>query len=141
MSNKTDLFKGQKPGDVLEALESNAYLKEKTQVQLPLTQGEIDQLSDQLAISAGALYGVTEEKARADKKFKALMDPLKKEVARCSKALHEKSYEVDAVLYGLANFEDGTMDFYDEKGQYISSRRLKSSERQGSIHTLTTKTA
>lgn len=138
---KTDLFKDKKPGDILEMLEANAYSKEATQVQLPYTPGEVEKISDQLATASGNLYGLQEEKARLDAKYKKLMDPLKKEVTRCSKALYDKTYEVDAVVYGLANYDDGTMDYYDEKGNFIRSRALKASERQGSVHSLMNKTA
>jgi len=64
------------------------------------------------------------------------MKPHKKTVARCSQALSEKTYEAEVQLFGIADHNTGTMDFYNITGEFIYSRPLRATERQASIHSL-----
>lgn len=134
--SKTDLFKDKKPRDIIEALESNAYTTEKQTVRIPFMQGEIEQFKNRLAEASASNFEIEFEKKKVTSKFDEQLKPLRKEISECSKALSDKTYESEETLFGLANYEDGTMDFYNDKGEFINSRPLRASEGQASIHSL-----
>lgn len=139
--NKKDLFKDRTPEEIEEMLRSNRDIIEHDTRRVEFLPGEIQQFKNDLADSSATLFELSAELDRVKARFKEQMKPHQKTIARCAQSLAEKTYEAELELFGIADHEGGTMDFYNIAGEYIYSRPLKAAERQASIHNLNHKTA
>ena len=65
--------------------------------------------------------------------FKAATKPIKAENEILLDQVQTKKELISGSLYHIADHENSLMNTYDEKGEFISSRRLKPSEKQGRL--------
>lgn len=73
-----------------------------------------------------------EAKASADS-FNAKKTAIKKEMEEQLERVQNRSRKVYDTLYGVANPENGQMEFYDKYGELISSRALTPDEFNGKL--------
>lgn len=135
-NDKKDLFKGRNQYEVAEMLNSNRDVLETDSRRIAFLPGELQQFEKDLGESSATLYELNTELDKVKARIKELAKPHKKTVARCAQALSEKTYEAEVQLFGIADHNTGTMDFYNIGGEFIYSRPLKSTERQASIHSI-----
>ena len=98
-----------------------------------LTDSEIEREKTNYVDNGIRLKDVeVEAKASADS-FNAKKTAIKKEMDEQLKRVQNRSRKVYDTLYGVANPENGQMEFYDKFGELISSRGLTPDEFNGKL--------
>ena len=98
-----------------------------------LTDSEIEREKTNYVDNGVRLKDVeVEAKASADS-FKAKKTAIKKEMDEQLERVQNRSRKVYDTLYGVANPENGQMEFYDKFGELISSRGLTPDEFNGKL--------
>jgi len=113
-----------------ELIEANAYCREKTIVKRPYSPGELQMFKDDYCALMEAFTGVEDELKELSSPLKERMKDLKAQAKIFMEKLKSKCEKTEGEIFGFDNQEDGTMDYYDIHGEYISSRRLFPNERQ-----------
>lgn len=128
------LFSGnESPEEIKRILLDNCSGRDTTTFHRRLTEDEIKERSELLVDNMLSVSKADQELADAKEEHKNTVKPL---LAANKTLLHElksKHAEVEGTLYLLPNFESGMMEFVDENGDIIHTRKLKPDERQGNI--------
>jgi hypothetical protein len=115
--------------DTADKKETGTYIK-------VLSEEEIYERRELLADSSIKLREISEEKKAVLADFKAKEDPVKKQIDNVLTQLKTGQEDRIGDLYLMANHTDGVMEYFDNDGNFIKSRRLKPEERQGKIYNL-----
>lgn len=113
-----------------EMIEAGAYHKEKTTLKRPYSPGELTQFKDDYCLLMEHFSDAEEKLKELSAPLKEKMKALKAEAREFMKKLKLKHEPVEAEIYGFDDQENGVMNYYDINGEFISSRRLNSNERQ-----------
>lgn len=116
-----------------KALQRLAVKTKNETYQRSLQQEEIDNEKDRYATKAI-------DKDNLQKEAKNVADDYKGKIANLDKMMDEAleriktgKYECTGALYGIANYSESRMMFYDKYGELIKSRALLPDEYQGAI--------
>lgn len=122
--------------DRLDNLQAMAYYTEETSYFKVLTQEELDERRETLTENYIKISDLDAEKKQVTERITAEQKPLKAENMELLQTLKTKSEKIEGVLYHVDDQEKGMMYSYDANGDFISSRRLKPNEKQGSMFKL-----
>lgn len=118
------------PEERLIALRDNCDKKEETIYYRDLSPEELEKKRTDLVDNLIKITGFETEFDKVKKRFKGDVDPLKIENKILQVQIHTRKMEVEGTLFHLANFDEGMMETYDEKGELIKTRRLLPEEKQ-----------
>lgn len=128
---KDDLFKGMDKREILTMLRTNAhFVQNNVETTMPLTEEEIQEYKDNLAVSSAERHKIEAEKTAVLEKFKEQLSPHKKVIAETSKILANGHKIVVTDLYALQDYDNDRMVFYTPDGEIHSTRRLRSNEKE-----------
>ena len=127
---------GVTPKERLMLLQENASKVEKTTYQKVLSPDELAARREDLADDCIKLNQFEDELKEVKDDFKSKMDPLKSANKIRLTEIKTKQTTVDGTLYHIANHTDSIMETYDDEGIFVSSRRLRPEEKQGTIFSL-----
>ncbi|MFC7347272.1 hypothetical protein ACFQO9_11140 [Chryseobacterium zhengzhouense] len=122
--------------DKLDNLQAMAYSTEETSYFKILTQEELDERRETLTENVIKISDLEFEKKQLTEEIKAKQKPMQVQNLEIMQTLKTKSEKIEGVLYHVDDQEAGMMYSYDVNGDFISSRRLKPNERQGSMFKL-----
>lgn len=121
------------PEERIAILHDGADKVEQTTYMQALTPEELDAKREELAEKSIKVSDLNDELDEIKSEFKGRIKPLKDEVKHLLGEIKTKQTEKSGVVYHMANHESGMMESYDEKGEFISMRRLRPEEKQGNI--------
>lgn len=136
-----DVFKNMSPKDRADNLQAMAYSTEETKYFKALTQEELDLKRETLTDNEIKLSRLEIEKKNFVADIKKKVDPIIKEKSSLISAIETRHEEIEGVLYHVDDQDEGLMYSFDANGEFISSRRLKPNERQGSMFNINQKQA
>lgn len=115
-------------------LESECYKSVLEEIERPYTQEELEDFKDELVECSVNHANLAAELKAIQDEYKAKMKPF--EVAKSQMILNLRSKVKTSMetVYLMANQVEGKMEIYDEKGVFLSSRKLRPEERQTNIH-------
>lgn len=102
---------------------STTYLKD-------LTAEELDIKRETLHASLSKMFRLQEEAKDAAANFKAQIKPLSDECHLLVGQVDTGKEEMTGMLYDFPDHEASIMNTFDEKGEFVSSRRLTPKEKQ-----------
>lgn len=117
-------------------LQDNAAKVEVTSYQKVLSPEELADRREDLADNCIKLNQKEDELKVIKDEFKLEMDPLKVKNKLLLTEIKTKQQTIDGTLYHIPDYENRTMDIYDQDGFWIQSRRLRPEENQGHIFTI-----
>lgn len=103
--------------------EASTYLKD-------LTPEELDIKRETLHASLSKMFRIQEEAKNTAAGFKAQIKPLSEECHVLVGQVDTGKEEVTGMLFDFPDFEASVMNTYDEKGEFVQSRRLTPKEKQ-----------
>lgn len=103
--------------------EETTYLKE-------LTAEELDIKRETLHSSLSKMFRIQEEAKNVAAGFKAQIKPLSEECHILCEQVDTGKEEVTGMLFDFPDHEASIMNTFDEKGEFVSSRRLTPKEKQ-----------
>lgn len=121
------------PQERLRLLRDNCETSEETRYIKPLTQEELDQRSESIAITCIEIYKLESELKEVKDEYKDKIDPLKLENKQLCNEFHSRQAEIVGRIFHFADHESGMMNTYDETGEFVSARRLKPEEKQARL--------
>lgn len=124
------------PKERLMIMQENAAKVEQTTYQKALTPDELAARREDLADDCIKLNQFEDELKEIKDDFKDKMDPLKLANKKRLTEIKTKQTTVDGTLFHMANHTDSVMETYDGEGMFVSSRRLRPEEKQGTIFNL-----
>lgn len=125
-----NLLQDQNPEERKKALEEMADIKEMQNVRRYYSEDEKSQMKDYLATETISLLDQQEEFKEIKKEFNKAIDAHKKEIVKSSKELKRGFSESSETVFGIKDHERDMMDYFDERGNFLNSRRLLPEERQ-----------
>jgi hypothetical protein len=102
------------------------YLKE-------LTPEELDIKRESLHTSLSKMFRLQEEAKKIAAEFKEQIKPLGEECHLLCEQVDTGKEEVTGTLFEFPDFEASVMNVVDEKGEFVSSRRLTPKEKQARL--------
>jgi hypothetical protein len=117
----------------LRLLMDNCDSRDETTYMKTLTAEELDIKRETLAENMITFYGLEEDFKKVKDEFKDKMDPIKDENREICQQVKTGKEEVKGILFHFADHEDSVMNTYDERGEFVSSRRLRPDEKQGKL--------
>ena len=117
-------------------MQENAVKVEQTTYQKVLSPDELAARREDLADNCIKLNQHEDQLKVIKDEFKLIMDPLKSKNKTLLTEIKTKQTTVDGTLYHMANHDEGIMETYDHDGFFISSRRLRPEEKQGTIFSM-----
>lgn len=117
----------------VQLLADNCDDRDETSYMKVLTQEELDIKRETLAENMITFYGLEEELKEIKEGFKLKMDPLKDANREICSQVKTGKEEVKGILFHFADHEESVMNTYDERGEFVQSRRLKPEEKQGKL--------
>jgi len=117
-------------------MQENAAKVEQTTYQKVLSPEELDARRESLADNCIKLNQFEDELKEVKDDFKLKMDPLRQHNKTILTEVKTKQTTVEGTLFYMANHDDGVMEVYDNDGGFISSRRLRPEEKQGTIFSI-----
>lgn len=127
---KKDFMPELPPDQRLQALRDNCDDQEETTYYRDLTSEELDIKREQLTKN---LIDISKEDDILDvakTRYKSITKPLKEENGYLLEQVKTRKAEVTGTLFHMADQDAGVMETFNELGEFISSRRLKPTERQ-----------
>lgn len=118
------------PEQRLQLLNENCDKQEQTSYFKDLTLEDLDVKHKQLSDNLIEAFKLEDELAKVKKEFKDQLDPLKVARKMLAREISTGKQEIDGVLFHMANYEDNIMETYDERGEFVSARRLRPDEKQ-----------
>lgn len=103
--------------------EATTYLKE-------LTPEELDIKRESLHFNLSKMFRLQEQAKDVAADFKAQIKPLSEECHILCEQVDTGKEEVTGTLFDFPDHEASIMNTYDEKGEFVSSRRLTPKEKQ-----------
>jgi hypothetical protein len=117
-------------------MQENASKVEQTTYQKVLSPDELAARREDLADDCIKLNQFEDELKEVKDDFKTKMDPLKAANKVRLAEIKTKQSTVDGTLYHMADHDNGIMEIYDSEGVFVSSRRLRPEEKQGTMFKL-----
>lgn len=114
-------------------LADNCYSRDDMSYMKTLTPEELDIKRETLAENMINLYGLEEELKEIKEGFKDRMDPIKESNREICEAVKTGKEEVKGVLYHFTDHVESVMNTFDERGEFVQSRRLKPEEKQAKL--------
>jgi hypothetical protein len=111
-------------------LRDNCVHEEATTYLKDLTQEELDIKRESLHANLSKMFRLQEEAKDVAAGFKAQIKPLSEECHLLVGQVDTGKEEVTGTLYDFPDHEASVMNTYDEKGEFVSSRRLTPKEKQ-----------
>lgn len=108
---------------VNEDFTPSTYLKD-------LTPEELDIKRETLHASLSKMFRLQEEAKEIAADFKARIKPLSEECHILVEQVDTGKEEITGMLFDFPDHENSVMNTYDEKGEFVSSRRLTPKEKQ-----------
>jgi hypothetical protein len=124
------------PKERMMLLQDNAAKVEVTLYQKILSPEQLADRREDLADNMIKLNIKEDELNEIKGKFKVEMDPLKNKNKELLTEIKTKQQTIDGTLYHIPDYENKTMDTYDQEGIWITSRRLRPEENQGHIFSI-----
>lgn len=115
--------------DRIRQLRDNADIQENGPYTRSLTQEELDLRRESLADNCIEKTRLEGELKAVKAEFKGKIEPLSVQNALICQEIKTKQAEFDGTTFGFADHENGMMNFYDDRGEWIGSRRLKPEEK------------
>lgn len=116
----------------LSIMQSNAVKIDEGDYMKPLTAEEKQMRTTQLVDNCTKLGDLEEQKKNAMEVFKVQIDPLKKQNVTLLLEIRTNLTKVAGQIFYLPNYEDSTMELFNELGEFISSRALRPDEKRDS---------
>lgn len=120
----------------LEVLKGSADYIEQTTYYRDLTDHDIDIKNELFVANSIEVSKHNDELRKAKLVHKTNITPLVEYNAVLLEEISTRKSKVSGQLFSIADHDSGVMNSYDEKGEFISSRRLRPDERQTRITSL-----
>ena len=117
----------------LRLLIDNCDARDETSYMKDLSDEELDIKRETLTTTFIKVFKLEEEKKKAVQAFKDQIEPMKEEARTLCEQVDTRKEEVTGTLFHFANHEESLMLTYDERGEFVSSRRLRPEEKQGKL--------
>lgn len=111
-------------------LRAQAYAVDIDVVRRDFAPDQLDELKTTISEKSVELSKLVDEKKAFVMEIEAKIKPVKLEVGTAVKKLRNRFSESEEEVFMLDNQEEGTMEIYDACGKFLSSRRLRPSEKQ-----------
>jgi hypothetical protein len=135
------LFNGnESPDEIKRILIDNCEGAEEKTYTKRLTDEELQEKNQQFIDTNIDIDKADEKLAEAKHEHKSIVKPLKDERKHLLRTVKTKHEEITGKLYKMANHEQGIIDFVDEFGTIIESRRMKPEEKQARMFVASTRT-
>ena len=121
------------PDERLQALRDQADTTEEGSYYRPLSADELDGKREELAEHDIKLSELDDEKKETMAALKEQVTPHKLAHKKLLTEIKSRQEFATGTLYGLRDFQAKTITFFNEKGEFISSRRLRPDERQSKL--------
>lgn len=131
--NKKQLFKDETPNQRKQMLEDNCLRKETTEVEHSFTPDEKEEMKNEFSELSINIDGYNDELKKARKKHREKTTAIKEEAQLLITKLRVGSEKREKELYLMPDYENSIMEFYDESGAFVSSRKMKPNEKQLTI--------
>lgn len=112
---------------------TEAFATEDRLYMRPLEQSELEKSKDELSDIAIKMNELDEELERFKEDWKLRMKPLKQRFVATRTDLKNKAVQATGTLYLIKNWDDQMIEYYDESGIMVQSRRMTPEERQTGI--------
>jgi hypothetical protein len=122
------------PDDRLRYLIDNCDAHEQTTYYKELTREEIDGKRELLVDNLIKVSQAEDELNVHKAEFKSVADPLKLENKSLQFEVKTGKAEIKGRIFHFADHSNGTMNTYDEAGEFVSSRRLRPDEKQARLY-------
>ena len=128
------LFNGQEtPEEIRRILGENSEGKEDVTYPKYLTEEELTQVREAYTNRLVEVEEFDEELATAKKVHKDAVAPLKAENKEDLRTLRKKYKEVNESVWKMQDFKGGMIELVNDRGEVVSSRRMKPEEKQGNV--------
>jgi hypothetical protein len=127
---KRKLFENYSKSERIQALKDNAEKSEEFSYFREYEPEELDLLKDQYFQEASELQKHEEKYNAAKADFKLNADPIKAKMKESFTGIRIKGRTVTEQVYLLADHENNMMEYYNEAGVMIHSRRMLPDEKQ-----------
>lgn len=124
------------PAHRLQLLQENAYSHETTTYARDLSQEELDVKREQLTENLIQASNLEDDLSEIKKSFTEKLGPLKSQRKEMLQQIKMRKEEVKGTLFHLADHENGIMETFDDRGEFVSSRRLRPEEKQQKLFPL-----
>lgn len=127
---KKRLFESYPKAERIQVLRDNAERSEDFSYFREYEPEELDLLKDQYFQDASELQKHEEKYNAAKAEFKVNADPIKAKMKETFTGIRIKGRTVTEMVYLLADHENNMMEYYNEAGVMIHSRRMLPDEKQ-----------
>lgn len=117
----------------LDFLKNHSYLVQEGQYFRPFDSEDKQRTNEDFTLKSIEIQRIEDEFAAIKEEFKAKLKALNTSRHDMMTSLMQNGEWLDGAQYGFDDQVAGTMTFYDERGQFINSRRLTPNERQLTI--------
>lgn len=124
------------PKQRIQLLRDNCDSQEQTTYYRDLTNDELDVKREQMLENLIKLNQWEEDLNQVKAGHKMKSTPIKDENKVLLVEVKTRKQQIHGTLYNIADHENGIMETYDEQGEFVSSRRLRPDEKQGSMFSL-----
>lgn len=124
------------PEQRLQMLKDHCDSMEETKYFKDLTPEELDVKRETFVDNSIALSTLEDELTAYKESYKNQMKPLKDTNKALQTEIKMRKENVEGVLFHIADQAAGIMETYDEKGEFVSSRRLRPDEKQTKLFPL-----
>lgn len=121
------------PQERLRLLRDNCDKSEETTYYRDLSVEELDNKRENLVDNLISISALEDDLDVIKKDFKGKIDPLKSVNKILQTEVHIRKAEVKGMLFHIADHDNSVMNTYDENGDFIKSRRLLPTEKQGKL--------
>ncbi len=117
-------------------LRSNSDKVKKLEYQKRITSDQLNELKDSLVELNVHLSKLEGEKKEYLASMKSEMKPMKEEISSIIDKLNSQTETVEEECYKFIDQEEGEVNWYNDHGELILSRKIYPNERQLKIHTI-----
>jgi phage terminase Nu1 subunit (DNA packaging protein) len=128
----------ERPDRRLQMLRDHADKTEETKYYKDLSQEELDIKRERLTDNLIKVSDLEDDLNVIKENFKEKMDPLKRETKELLGQVKTGKEQVEGTLFHIADHENSIMETWDEKGDFVSSRRLRPDEKQPKLFPIKT---
>lgn len=131
------LFSGnESPDEIRRILADNSEGKEGYTYAKTLTEDELTAMREDYTDNQLAISHLDDTLAEARKNHKDAVKPLKDTNKVALKTLKTKFIEVEESVWKMPNHETGFLEFVNDAGEVVGSRKLRPDEKQGNVFNL-----
>lgn len=117
----------------MNVFSTEAFATEDRLYMRPLEQSELDKAKDELSGVAIQMNALDEELEAFKEAWKLRMKPAKSAFVELRTLIKNKAVQSTGTLYLIKNWDDQMIEYYDETGIMVQSRRMTPEERQTGI--------